>query len=103
MFDNVLSGFVRIITQKIFDPPTPVADALDFIASIRSHPDYMAIRPGDKHLDIFADFCRHTNARGNLVPDAYLAAMAVESDCTWVTMDADFRKFPGLKLKLLKP
>jgi predicted nucleic acid-binding protein len=30
------------------------------------------------------------------VPDAYLAAMAIESGCEWVTTDRDFSRFSGL-------
>jgi predicted nucleic acid-binding protein len=37
--------------------------------------------------------------RGNLVPDAYLAAMAIESGCEWVTTDRDFSRFEGLRTR----
>jgi hypothetical protein len=36
-------------------------------------------------------------ARGNLVPDAYLAAMAIESGCEWITTDRDYSRFKGLR------
>ena len=35
-------------------------------------------------------------AKGNLVPDAYLAALAIESGSEWITTDRDFSRFPGL-------
>ena len=34
---------------------------------------------------------------GNLVPDAYLAALAIESGSEWITTDRDFVRFPGLR------
>jgi len=40
------------------------------------------------------------DARGNLVPDAWFAALAVEAGCEWVTMDRDYARFAGLKWRL---
>jgi hypothetical protein len=35
--------------------------------------------------------------KGNLVADAYLAALAIESGSEWITTDRDYGRFPGLK------
>jgi hypothetical protein len=43
------------------------------------------------------NLCRRGNARGNLVPDAYLAALAIESGSEWITTDRDFGRFPDLR------
>jgi predicted nucleic acid-binding protein len=32
-----------------------------------------------------------------LVPDAYLAALAIKSGSEWITTDGDFARFPDLK------
>jgi predicted nucleic acid-binding protein len=53
--------------------------------------------PGPRHWKIFVDLCRATGARGNRVPDAYLAALAIESGSEWVTTDRDFARFEGLR------
>jgi len=53
--------------------------------------------PGPRHWEIFDRLCRAVDARGNLVPDAYLAALAVESGSEWITGDRDFSRFPGLR------
>lgn len=37
--------------------------------------------------------------RGYVVPDACLAAMAIESGCEWVTTDRDFSRFEGLRTR----
>ncbi|HEV3496005.1 MAG TPA: PIN domain-containing protein [Actinomycetes bacterium] len=39
--------------------------------------------------------CRTAGVKGNLVPDAYLAALAIESGSEWITTDRDFSRFPG--------
>ncbi len=41
--------------------------------------------------------CRQTPARGNLVPDAYLAALAIESGSEFITTDRDYARFAGLR------
>jgi predicted nucleic acid-binding protein len=37
---------------------------------------------------------------GNLVPDAWFAALAIESACERITLDRDYTQFPGLKWTL---
>ena len=57
----------------------------------------MPILPGPRHYALFLDLCRRSNARGKLTPDAYLAALAIEHGCEWVSYDRDFARFPGLR------
>ncbi|MCZ2150325.1 MAG: hypothetical protein LC126_21425 [Bryobacterales bacterium] len=40
---------------------------------------------------------RESGAKGNLIPDAWLAALAIESGCAWVSTGGDYARFPGLK------
>lgn len=40
---------------------------------------------------------RDTDSKGNLIPDAFLAALAIESGSEWITTDRDFARFPGLR------
>jgi len=56
-----------------------------------------AVAPGERHWDIFGRLCREGGATGNLVPDAWLAALAIEWGCEFVTTDRDFARFPGLR------
>ena len=94
----VLSGFVRVVTHpRVFDPPVPVADALAFADAIRHQPNAVIVAPGARHWEIFGRLCAGAGARGNLVADAYLAALAIESGCEWITADRDFSRFAGLR------
>ena len=94
----VLSGFVRIVTHpRIFDVPTPLSDALAFAKAVREVPNAVTVSPGDRHWDIFTRLCEAVEARGNHVPDAYLAALAIESGAEWITADRGFSRFPGLR------
>jgi len=96
--DLALSGCLRVITHpKVFKEPTPLERALDFVRDFRSRDEVHLLAPGPRHWEIFADLCRHGDARGNLIPDAYHAALAMEFGCTWLTMDRGFARFPGLE------
>lgn len=96
--DLVLSGFIRVVTHpRVFDPPSSLDDALQFVEAVRNVPNQVPVAPGSGHWAIFTDLCRRAGAKGNLVPDAYLAAMAIESGATWITTDRDYARFPGLR------
>lgn len=98
MSELVLSGFIRIVTHpKVFREPSPLADALSFAEQVRGHPTCVVVEPGERHWGIFTRLCRDCRARGNLVPDAYLAALAIESGSEWITTDRDYARFPGLR------
>lgn len=94
----VLSGFLRVVTHpRVFRDPTPLGVALKFAGGLRDHRNVVMIDPGDRHWNIFERLCQAVAARGNLVADAYLAALAIEAGAEWVTTDRDYARFPGLR------
>jgi uncharacterized protein len=96
--DLVLSGFLRVATHpRVFDPPAPLGEAMAFAQAYRSSDAAVVIAPGPRHWPIFSSLCRAARAKGNLVPDAYLAALAIEHGCEWISADRDFARFPGLR------
>jgi hypothetical protein len=96
--DLVLSSFVRVATHpKVFEPPAALDEALAFAKAVRSAPNAVPVSPGPRHWELFVRMCTEGSARGNLVSDAYLAALAIESGCELVTADRDFARFPGLR------
>ena len=96
--DLVLSGFLRIVTHpRVFAPPSPTERALEFSEVLRNHPNCVHVAPGPRHWEVFARLCRQTGVRGNLVPDAFLAALAIEHGGEWITTDRDYSRFPGLR------
>lgn len=100
--DLVLSGFVRVVTHpKVFVTPSPLDRALAFADYVRSCPRAVRVEPGERHWTLFRDLCRSANAKGNLVPDAYLAALAIECGGEWVTSDRAYARFPGLRWRSL--
>lgn len=93
-----LSGFFRVVTHpRIFSPPSTFNDALIFADQLRSLPHCITVEPGPRHWEIFVDLCKRGNASGNLVSDAYLAAITIETGGELVTDDRGFGRWPGLK------
>jgi uncharacterized protein len=96
--DQLLSGFLRIVTHpRVFHPPTPLDPALAFVDAFRHHPNAVLVTPRARHWDIFTRLCGDADVRGNLVPDAWLAALAIESGCEFITTDRDYARFPTLR------
>lgn len=96
--DIVLSGFVRVVTNpRAFVHPSKADRAFEFASMLREQPNAVLVSPGTRHWDIFANLCRAAGAKGNLVGDAYLAALAIESGSEWITADRDYSRFPGLR------
>ncbi len=96
--DLVLSGFLRVVTHpRIFAPPTPIEQALEFTDALRAQPNCVVVAPGPRHWDVFTRLCRTAVVKGSLVADAYLAALAIESGSEWITTDRDYSRFPGLR------
>lgn len=96
--DLVLSGFLRVVTNpRAFMRPDPIEAAVAFVEALRHRPNSVPIAPGLRHWNIFTGLCRAVGAKGNLVPDAYLAALAIESGSEWITTDRDYSRFPGLR------
>lgn len=98
MSPQVLGSVVRLATHpRVFVAPSRLEDALAFARVLLEQPQCTAIVPGTRHWAIFEDLCRRAAASGNLVQDAWFAALAMESGCEWVTTDGDFARFPGLR------
>jgi len=95
---QVLAGFLRVVTHpSVFDPPSSLDDAIEFANRLREQPNAVVVQPGPRHWEIFSRLCGETNARGNLIPDAFFAALAIESGSEWVTTDLGFSRFSGLR------
>jgi toxin-antitoxin system PIN domain toxin len=95
--DVVVASFVRIATNgRIFKTPSTVEAAFAFARAVRSHPNCVVVAPGEDHLSIFEDICRRFDAAGDMVPDAFIAALGIENDCSLASLDRDFARFDDL-------
>jgi hypothetical protein len=94
----VLTAFVRISTLRAFSlsPLTPGAAAAH-VDSWLSAPGASVTDPGPEYWRIFRELLVTVDARGNLVTDAHIAAIASERSGTVYSADMDFGRFPGLR------
>jgi toxin-antitoxin system PIN domain toxin len=94
----VLSRFLRVVTHpRGMTTPARMESALAFAETLRSQPNAVPLAPGPRHWGIFERLCRDGGVRGNLAPDAYLAALAIEHGAELITTDRDFARFDGLR------
>jgi len=98
MSPQVLSGMVRIVTNsQAFVQPSLLDETLRYCEGLLEHPHCEVINPGPLHWQIFSRLCVEADARGNVVPDAWYAALAIEAGCEWITLDRDYARFKGLR------
>jgi toxin-antitoxin system PIN domain toxin len=94
----VLSAVVRIATNpSVFKTPSAIEEAFRFCDNLLGQPHCQIVEPGERHWEIFRRLCIETDTRGARATDAWFAALAIEWGGTWITLDRDFARFPGLK------
>ena len=93
-----LAAVVRITTHpRIWKTPLTAKQAFAFVNAVRAAPTAVPVHPGVDHWRLFAVLCEEAGVRGNLVTDAWMAALAIEQGCTLMTTDRDFSRFRGLR------
>jgi predicted nucleic acid-binding protein len=54
-------------------------------------------QPTERHAEVLGQLLSLPGVHGNLVPDAHLAALAIEHGLMLCSPDGDFARFPGLR------
>lgn len=97
MSPQVLGSLVRICTNpRIYVRPSGIEESLRFCNLLMNQPNCQVIQPGPSHWSIFTKLCLDGRVAGNLIQDAWFAALAIESGCEWITTDGDYARFKGL-------
>lgn len=97
--DPVWVGFLRIVTHpNALIEPSSLDEAAAFITDVVSAPAYLTAPPFTESATRLVDLCRESQATANLVPDAYIASVALGYGCPVATFDRDFRRFDGLAI-----
>jgi toxin-antitoxin system PIN domain toxin len=95
---GAIAGFLRIVTNhRVFPLPTPLRDALAFVGALRSSPTLVVVGPGPRTLSIFLELVASTEAKGKHIPDAEIAAVALDHGCELASADRDFSRYPSLR------
>jgi toxin-antitoxin system PIN domain toxin len=95
----VIVAFLRIVTNpRIFARPMDIADACAIVERWLALPDVHILQPTARHWSILKKSAIEAHAIGAIVPDAELAASAIEHGATLCTNDRDFARFQGLRV-----
>lgn len=93
-----LLAFMRIVTNpRIHAVPAKIDAACQQVESWLGAGAAWIPEPCARHGEILMRLLRHINAGGKLVPDAHLAALAIEHGLTLCSADSDFARFPNLR------
>lgn len=93
-----LLAFVRLVSNpRVFDRPDTIQGAWQAAEEWLDRDCVWIPQPTERHREALAPFLRETVDRPKLVPDAHLAALAVEHGLTLCSTDGDFARFPGLR------
>lgn len=94
-------GYLRIATHPaIFAEPLSPAEALGNISALLAVPHARSVSELDDFLEAYARVTSGAHVRGNLVPDAHVAAILLQHGVTTLySCDRDFRRFDTLDVR----
>ena len=90
-------AFLRLVTNpRVFERPEPMVEAWSQIIAWLECEAAWVPEPTERHSELLGRFLSLPGMHANLVPDAHLAALAIEHGLTLCSADSDFARFPGL-------
>lgn len=93
-----LTAFVRIATHpRASTSPLSVRQAWSFVEAWLAVPTVWVPSPTERHAAVLGSMLLHHGLAGNLVPDAHLAALAVEHGVAIASADTDFARFTEVR------
>ncbi len=97
----VIMAYLRISTHpRIFASPLSPKTALANIETLLALPQVRVLSETEGFLETYQEVTAGMSVRGNLVPDAHLAALLRQHDVrTLYTNDGDFRRFAFLEIR----
>lgn len=91
-------AFLRLVTNsRIFEHPESIADAWSQVQSWLACETVWMPEPTERHAGVLGEILKLPGMHGNLVPDAHLAALAIEHGLTLCSTDGDFARFRALR------
>jgi uncharacterized protein len=94
---HVLTAFVRLTTRPaVMSNPLTPDEAMDYVDEWLAQSCVAVVQPTLRHAALLRELLNAVGTAGNRVPDAHLAALAIEHGATLCSRDADFSRFPGL-------
>ncbi|GAB3221081.1 TA system VapC family ribonuclease toxin [Mycolicibacterium hippocampi] len=95
---QTIGAFLRIATHpRVAENPLSGTDAWRYVAEWLAVPVVWIPPATETTARVYERLCGQVETTGNLVPDAQLAALAVEYGVELASADTDFVRFPGLR------
>jgi len=93
-----LLGFLRVVTnRRVFVRALSTGEAWSQVVDWLGCEVVWIPQPTERHPGILGQLLALPGIRAELVPDAHLAALAIEHGLTLCSTDGDFARFPGLR------
>ena len=95
---TTLLAFIRITTNhRIFKQPLNIKEAINHVNNWLERPMVKLLNPTERHWTILSELILETHSIANHIPDAHLAALAIEHGATLCSADHDFARFKKIK------
>ena len=89
---------MRIVSNpRVFDRPAAVSAAWRQVESWLATQSVWVPLPTERHQQVLAPLMTNVEGRANLVPDAHLAALAIEHGLVLCSTDGDLARFDDLE------
>jgi toxin-antitoxin system PIN domain toxin len=93
-----LAAFVRISTHpRASERPLTSAEAWRHVEDWLACDNAWIPNPTERHAEVLGGLITRYDLRGNLVPDAQVAALAIEHGLTVCSADTDFARFEEIR------
>jgi uncharacterized protein len=93
-----ITAFIRITTHPRATPkPLRPAQAWGFVEDWLAVDQVWIPMPTERHADVFGGLIERYRLAGNLIPDAHLAAIAIEHGLEICSADTDFARFAEVR------
>lgn len=93
-----LLAFLRLVTNpRVFERPEPIGDAWRQVLAWLDCETAWIPQPTERHAGLLGNLLADPGVHANLIPDAHLAALAIEHGLTLCSADSDFARFPNLR------
>jgi len=95
---TTILAYLRLATNaRMFAPPVTMAVAWQRASAWLASEPVWTPQPTERHAEVLGELLVLPGMHGNLVPDAHLAALAIEHGLTLCSTDGDFARFPRLR------
>lgn len=93
-----LLAFLRLVTNpRVFEQPESTTEAWKQVSAWLDCEAVWIPEPTPRHREVLGALLVSSGATANLVPDAHLAALAIEHGLQICSADSDFARFPGIR------